>query len=233
MKSKIISAHGKWMKRMSDTKRHIQDVRKDYQAGQLLESECPHDPFLQFEAWMKVAIEQDPHHANAMVLSTCGADQIPDGRVVLLRDLSYGGFTFFTNYLSKKARDLQERPYATLLFFWPLSERQVRITGRMEKLPEQCSRDYFASRPFESQVGAHASLQSTVVGSRKELDDRYDRQLEIYQQEKIVPCPAHWGGYVLLPSQIEFWQGRSSRLHDRLRYRQGEDNKWIIERLMP
>lgn len=219
---------------MSDINTHIKEVRKDYQSAELLEKDLNTDPFLQFESWMKQAVSDDADHANAMVLSTCGADKFPDARVVLLRDVSLGGFTFFTNYLSKKGKDLEYCPAATLLFFWPGSERQVRITGTIQILPEKYSDDYFSSRPFESQVGAHASLQSSIISSRENLDLNFCEALKKFKQSESVPRPANWGGYVLLPIRIEFWQGRINRLHDRIQYlRKDTAGEWTIQRLMP
>ncbi len=219
---------------MSELNAHIKGVRKDYVASALSEEQIADTPFLQFEEWMKVALTDDPEHANAMVLATYGEDSCPDARVVLLRDISGGGFTFFTNYLSKKGKDLEVCPSATLLFFWPKSERQIRITGVIQKLAEEDSEDYFNSRPFESKVGAHASAQSTVISSRQVLEEQYAEALKKYSQTAIVPRPLNWGGYVLLPQRVEFWQGRSSRLHDRLRYvLDKERQNWKVERLMP
>jgi len=219
---------------MSELNAHIKGVRKEYVASELCEEDVAETPFLQFEEWMKVALTDDPEHANAMVLATYGEDGSPDARVVLLRDISGGGFTFFTSYLSKKGKDLEVCPSATLLFFWPKSERQIRITGAIHKLPEKDSEDYFNSRPFESKVGAHASEQSTVISSRLILDERYAEALKKYSQTSTVPRPLNWGGYVLIPERVEFWQGRSCRLHDRLRYVLDKKNgNWKLERLMP
>ncbi len=210
----------------------LNTVRKDYDKSVLLEEDCLADPFAQFERWLTEAIEADELHANAMTLSTVNAAGIPDSRTVLLRNISYGGFTFFTNYNSNKGIQLSHNPKACLLFFWKELERQVKIQGEIKFLPMGESESYFSSRPFESQVGAWASEQSKVISGRKDLDERYDNALRNYQG-KVVPKPAHWGGYVLLPSLFEFWQGRPSRLHDRIRYIHQQDKSWKMERLMP
>jgi pyridoxamine 5'-phosphate oxidase len=191
------------------------------------------NPFVEFEKWLHTALEKDPYFANAMVLSTTGRDQMPDSRVVLLRNISYGGFTFYTNYQSKKGRDIAENSQACLLFFWKEGMQQVKIQGEIRFLPAKESDDYFAARPFENQVGAWASQQSRIVANRQALDDAFNREMKQYKGKK-VPRPPHWGGYVLLPSSFEFWQGREGRLHDRMRYGYSELNKqWQIERLMP
>jgi len=191
------------------------------------------DPFVEFEKWMHAALQKDPYFANAMVLSTAGHQGLPDSRVVLLRNISYGGFTFYTNYQSKKGRDISENSKACGLFFWKELMQQVRIQGEVRFLPVKESDDYFSQRPFESQVGAWASQQSRVVKNRRTLDDAFERELKNYKDKK-VPRPPHWGGYVLLPSAFEFWQGREGRLHDRIRYGySAAHGRWETERLMP
>jgi pyridoxamine 5'-phosphate oxidase len=210
----------------------LKTVRKDYDRSVLLEKECLADPFAQFELWLTEAMEGDSAYANAMTLSTVNASGMPDSRIVLLRNISYGGFTFFTNYKSTKGNQINVNPKACLLFFWKELERQVKIQGEIRFLPEGESDQYFSSRPFESQVGAWASQQSQVIHDRKSLDERYDKALQQYKN-KTIPRPAHWGGYVLLPSAFEFWQGRKSRLHDRICYTWQPDQSWKLERLMP
>lgn len=217
---------------MPDMNPILTSVRTDYTKGILNEESALDNPFHQFEKWLSEAFDSGNEYANAMVLSTANRNGMPDSRVVLLRNVSYGGFTFFTNYKSKKASDLQHNKQACLLFFWSDLQRQVRIEGTIEKLPEHESDEYFSQRPFESQVGAWVSSQSQVVDGREVLEKSFNEQLKNYTN-KNVPRPPYWGGYVLLPSQFEFWQGRSSRLHDRLRYRSSQKNNWIIERLMP
>ncbi|MCC6373168.1 MAG: pyridoxamine 5'-phosphate oxidase [Bacteroidia bacterium] len=210
----------------------LKTVRTDYQKGFLTEETVLENPFHQFEAWLSEAFDTGNDYANAMVLSTVDAHQMPDSRVVLLRNISYGGLTFYTNYKSKKASDIKTNHNASILFFWPDMERQVRIEGAIEVLPVKESDDYFESRPFESKVGAWVSHQSQVLKSLADLETSYEHELQKYAGKK-VPRPAHWGGYVLVPQKFEFWQGRASRLHDRIQYRKASETKWTIERLMP
>jgi pyridoxamine 5'-phosphate oxidase len=213
----------------------ISTMRTDYDKEQpLLEENCHMDPFKQFESWLKEAVLKDLAFANAMALSTVDRQGMPDSRIMLLRNISYGGFTFFSNYKSKKAGDIENNSKASLLFFWKELQRQVRIQGEIKFLPTSESDAYFATRPFESQVGAWASQQSSVISGREALDKAYDAELKNYEQNKSVPRPQHWGGYVLVPSNFEFWQGRSGRLHDRLKYEYDNNAKtWYIRRLMP
>lgn len=215
-----------------DINPHLNTVRNDFSSSVLLEENCQADPFLQFEIWLREAVEADSDYANAMMLSTIDNDGIPDSRIVLLRNISYSGFTFFTNYQSSKGKQLAHHSQACLLFFWKELQRQVKVKGEIRFLPGGESDSYFASRPFESQVGAWASQQSQVIADRKSLDARYD-QTFLRFKDTVVPRPSHWGGYVLLPTIFEFWQGRQSRLHDRLRYSSHNSNGWKIERLMP
>jgi pyridoxamine 5'-phosphate oxidase len=211
----------------------LQNTRTDYHIGTLSKETVHENPFQQFEIWMDEALVADPMHANAMVLSTVDKNLMPDSRVMLLRNISHGGFTFFTNYNSKKGRDLAINSKAAMLFFWTALERQVRIEGEIQMLSALECDDYFQSRPFESRVGAWASQQSEVVQTRSEFEKVYEEQLKKYSNGG-VPRPSHWGGYVLVPTKIEFWQGRPNRLHDRIRYRLDKlTNSWLIERLMP
>lgn len=210
---------------------HIQTIRKDFNDGILLEDQCDKDPMELFERWLCSALEKDSHFANAMTLCTVGEAGIPDCRTVLLRNISYSGFTFYTNYNSAKGRQIEHNSKACLLFFWKELQRQVKIQGEIRFLPPAESDNYFASRPFESQVGAWVSKQSQLVKDRQTLDEAFEKELARYK-DKTVPRPDYWGGYVLLPSSIEFWQGRTSRLHDRIKYSHSEKG-WKIERLMP
>ncbi|MBL7931279.1 MAG: pyridoxamine 5'-phosphate oxidase [Bacteroidia bacterium] len=210
---------------------HIQTIRKDFNEGILMEEQCERDPMELFERWLCAALEKDSHFANAMTLCTVAEDSMPDCRTVLLRDISYSGFTFYTNYNSAKGKQIEHNSKACLLFFWKELQRQVKIQGEIRFLPEVESDKYFASRPFESQVGAWASQQSKPVKDRQTLDEAFERELKKYSNTK-VPRPEHWGGYVLLPKNLEFWQGRTGRLHDRIKYSHGEKG-WKMERLMP
>ena len=212
---------------------HINTIRKEYNEHILLEENCHKDPFIQFQKWMQDAIASDPDHANAMTLSTVDEAGMPDSRVVLLRNISYGGFTFYTNYHSKKGRDIESNPHAALLFFWKELGRQIRIRGELKLVPVGESEAYFKERPFESKVGTWASRQSEIIGNRKELDEAVEREFRKYKDAQ-VPRPEHWGGYVLLPVQFEFWQGRPSRLHDRIQFQLDSSSKeWKMSRLMP
>lgn len=211
----------------------INSLRKDYDKHSLSKESVDKDPFHQFELWLFEAIDSGDDHAHAMALSTVDEHLMPDARIVLLRNVSYGGFTFFTNYESKKGKDLEKNNKASLLFFWTGLERQVRIVGEISKLPAKESDEYFESRPFDSKVGAWVSQQSEVLSNRAELENLFTEKLKTYEN-KEVPRPPHWGGYVLIPSKIEFWQGRPNRLHDRILYTLNSDKKsWKIERLMP
>jgi pyridoxamine 5'-phosphate oxidase len=215
---------------------HLKETRKDYVKHVLLEEDCYENPFDQFELWFKQAVDSDPMYANAMTLSTVDVMGGPDSRTVLLRNLSYGGFTFYTNYESSKAKQIKNNSKASILFFWKELERQVRIQGELRFLPIGESDLYFHSRPFESKVGAWASQQSTIIQNREALDERYQKMLLEFTG-KEVPRPNYWGGYVLLPTSFEFWQGRASRLHDRIQYHlleeAGEKCYWKMKRLMP
>ncbi|HLL94825.1 MAG TPA: pyridoxamine 5'-phosphate oxidase [Spirosoma sp.] len=209
----------------------ISDLRKDYLLNGLDKSDVMPNPVEQFRAWFEAAVEAGVPEPNAMHVSTVSADGRPDGRIVLIKDVSEGGFVFYTNYESRKGRELTERPVAALTFFYPELERQIRIEGQVEKVSAEESDAYFNSRPRASQIGAWVSNQSRVVGSREVLENR-QRELEIQFDGQTVPRPPHWGGFRVVPDALEFWQGRPSRLHDRIRYRK-EGEQWIIERLSP
>ena len=194
------------------------------------ESDVLENPVEQFKIWFKQAQESDIIEPNAMYLATAVGGR-PSLRTVLLKGIDEKGFRFYTNYESRKGRELQENPYAALCFHWGELERQVRIEGRVEKLPQKITKEYFDSRPFKSRVGALASRQSSVVSSRKELEDTYSALLKKYE-DKEVPLPEFWGGYVLIPDVIEFWQGRAGRMHDRIEYSL-EKGRWEKKRLSP
>jgi pyridoxamine 5'-phosphate oxidase len=208
----------------------LHQMRRDYRRDELLEADLAADWHTQFAAWLADAIAADLPEPNAMVLATAGSDRRPSVRTVLLKDFDEHGFTFFTNYGSRKAKDLDESGYASLLFPWHPMQRQVIVVGRAVRTSRAETEAYFRERPRSSQLGAWASPQSQPIGSRAVLDDAWKAYDERYPDE--VPAPPHWGGYRIEPDTVEFWQGRSSRLHDRLRYRCSE-GKGVVERLAP
>jgi pyridoxamine 5'-phosphate oxidase len=211
---------------------NIADIRKNYSQKTLSENDVESDPVKQFDRWWKEAVASEIDEVNAMTLATASADGFPSARIVLLKDLSAEGFSFFTNYNSFKGQQLAENPKACLVFFWKELERQVRITGLIEKLSEDKSNEYFQSRPEGSRIGAIASPQSQVIPDRSWLDEQYQK-LEQELKNTTMQRPTHWGGYLLKPVIIEFWQGRPSRLHDRIQYTLEENGSWKIERLAP
>lgn len=210
----------------------IANLRKEYSTQSLLETDVAADPISQFTTWWEQALKSDIDEVNAMTLATASTDGIPSARIVLLKDFDARGFVFFTNYRSYKAIQLEENPKACLVFFWKELERQVRITGLVRKVEEGESDAYFNSRPKGSRVGAITSPQSKVIESRDWIDEQYLRLLEEYK-EKDPQRPDHWGGYRVQPVIVEFWQGRPSRLHDRIQYTLEENRNWKIERLAP
>ena len=215
---------------MSDPSRVIADLRKSYERGELDESASHADPLQQFELWMQQALSAELPEPNAMTVATVGADGRPSTRVVLIKGYDARGIVWFTNYDSRKGRELAGHPFAALQFHWVELERVVRIEGRVEKVDAAESDAYFKSRPLDSRIGAWASPQSQVIESRTVLvanAARYGAQFLLNP-----PRPPHWGGYRLVPDRWEFWQGRKSRLHDRLRYRQ-DGGQWLRERLAP
>jgi pyridoxamine 5'-phosphate oxidase len=210
---------------------NLKKLRTDYKAEVLTEQTAPEDPFLLFRKWMHHAVTNHQHEPNAMCLSTCTRDLQPRGRMVLLKGIEKGGFTFYTNYESDKAAELATNPKASLTFYWESCARQVRIEGTVKPLSRKENITYFSSRPRLSQVGAWASHQSTVISSRDELEDWFEFYKEKFKGKR-VPCPPYWGGFLLVPVLIEFWQGRMSRLHDRLVYKRA-NKSWIMSRLSP
>lgn len=207
-------------------------VMKQYTRNPPLEADSlDPDPMRELEAWLATADEAGMLEPTAMTLATAGADGLPAARIVLFKGLHDNCPTFYTNYASRKGQMLAENPHAALVFWWDRLERQIRIEGRVEKLPRAVSEAYFASRPRESQLSAAVSRQSRPVASRQDLDARMDAAAEAFGEEP-VPCPEHWGGYRLLPARVEFWQGRHGRAHDRLLYEQATTG-WRILRLEP
>ena len=215
------------------SREEIQAMRRSY--GEAGLSTLDADPFVAFADWLRQA-HQNPMivEANAMVLSTLGADSTISTRTVLLKDISEGGFTFFTNYSSRKAHAIENNEQVSLLFPWYAMERQIAVSGLAAKVSQQESEEYFASRPWSSQIGAWASHQSSPLASREELEQRYEGAAKKWPDGTTVPCPPHWGGFRVIPLSIEFWQGRYSRLHDRLRYeRSNTGADWELNRYYP
>ncbi len=210
----------------------IADIRKNYSQKNLSEEDAAINPIQQFLSWWNEAVASEIDEVNAMTLATASQDGVPSARIVLLKGFDETGFTFFTNYSSFKGQQLAENPKACLVFFWKELERQVRITGLIGKLSEAASDEYFHSRPEGSQIGAIASPQSQVIENREWLDNNY-KELEKELQGKKMQRPSHWGGYTVKPVIVEFWQGRPSRLHDRLQYTLDDNGGWKIERLAP
>ena len=211
----------------------LSNYRKSYEKQELLESKCPENPIELFQKWFLNADTSDTvEETNAVTLSTIGKDGFPKSRVVLLKKYTREGFIFYTNYNSEKGKAIQENNHVCLSFFWPALEQQIIIKGKAEKLAENLSDGYFESRPDGSKLGAWASNQSEVVNSREELDEN----LKTYQQQfegKEIPRPEHWGGFIVKPISIEFWQGRPNRMHDRILYTLMKDFSWKKERLAP
>jgi pyridoxamine 5'-phosphate oxidase len=210
----------------------IADIRKDYKLRSMLEEDVDANAIRQFDKWWQEAIHSEIDEVNAMTLATASADGVPAARIVLLKGYDERGFVFFTNYDSFKGLQMAENPRACLVFFWKELERQVRITGLVEKVSAEESDIYFNSRPEGSRIGAWASPQSQVIESREWLEER-EKALSKDFAGKPLKRPAHWGGYRVKPINIEFWQGRPSRLHDRIQYVLQADNTWTIERLAP
>ncbi len=213
----------------------LKHLREEYSSASLELGDAPEKPIELFEQWMQEALQAKLPEPNAMTLATCKPGGLPAARVVLLKGLSNKGFIFYTNYNSDKGQELAVNPRAALVFLWLELQRQVRIEGIVEKLAPADSEAYFQSRPKGSQIGAVASPQSSVIAGREILEEKVKRlELEYADQEQL-PCPDHWGGYIVKPTRIEFWKGRASRLHDRLVYTslEGGEELWKVERLAP
>ena len=211
----------------------IAAMRRQYGEHGLIEGELPLNPIELFNTWLTQAAENEiVVEANAMVLSTEVDDQ-RTSRTVLLKDLTEGGFTFFSNYESRKGKQISENKNVSLLFPWYPMERQVIVIGSATKIARKDSEKYFATRPRSSQIGAWASEQSTELSSRQELENKFKELETKFANEKVIPTPPHWGGYIVYPISIEFWQGRYSRLHDRIRYVREKNNNWQLKRLNP
>lgn len=209
----------------------IADIRTDYSQAALSESDAHANPIAQFSKWFDEALRAEVPEPNAMGVSTVGTDGRPSSRILLIKDFDQRGFTWFTNYESRKGRELQENPYAALLFHWVALERQVRIEGRVERVSAEESERYFQSRPIKSRLGAIASSQSRPIADRTALETQY-ADAEVKYGDK-PPRPNHWGGYRLTPDYMEFWQGRRSRLHDRIAYQLDDGGIWVCQRLQP
>jgi len=210
----------------------IADIRTDYRQRSLSEHDVQPDPLQQFGVWWDEAVSSKIEEVNAMTLATASVDGLPAARIVLMKGYDRRGFMFFTNYESFKGQQLAENPRACLVFFWKELERQVRITGLVEKLSDKESDEYFSSRPEGSRLGAWVSPQSQVIENRQWLDIEEAKKKDEFSGKEIAR-PAHWGGYLVKPVIVEFWQGRPSRLHDRIQYTLGEKGEWLIERLAP
>ncbi|MGL1888502.1 MAG: pyridoxamine 5'-phosphate oxidase [Reichenbachiella sp.] len=212
-------------------KENIQGIRKDYGIMELSEDNILANPLDQFEAWFKDAMKTEGSEVNACTLSTLDENQIPDGRIVLLKYYAEDGFTFYTNYDSDKAKQLEAHPFASMNFYWRTRERQVRVKGEVIKVPAEISDAYFEERPEGSRIGAWASPQSQEIPNKEYLVNRVEQVKQRFKEGKI-PRPDFWGGYLLIPSHVEFWQGRPSRLHDRIIY-QFKNDEWKIKRVAP
>lgn len=212
---------------------NIENLRQDYRLASLDIADVQSNPFEQFKKWFQEALDAQLPEPNAMTLATATPDGKPTLRVVLLKSFDYDGFVFYTNYASRKGKEMTANPYAALNFLWLELERQVRIEGTVEKVSTTESTEYFQSRPKGSQIGAWASPQSTVIPDRNILETKVQELTATYENIAVLPRPENWGGFVIKPTLIEFWQGRSNRLHDRIQYTLQAEGSWKIERLAP
>ncbi|MFM7823569.1 MAG: pyridoxamine 5'-phosphate oxidase [Bacteroidota bacterium] len=217
---------------MTDLGDFLNTSRKEYNLGELVENSIDPNPINQFGTWMANAVDAGVQEPNALTLSTVNMDGRPSSRIVLLRSYDQQGFIFYTNFNSRKGSDISENPYGCMNFFWPDLHRQIRIEGAIEKVSNEISDKYFNSRPRESRIGAWVSDQSGILDSREILDSKF-KEFVIRFENQEIPRPPHWGGYSLKPRKFEFWQGRTSRLHDRIEYLTDLNGNWIIRRLYP
>jgi len=211
--------------------KHIRKLREDYSLSTLDKNDVHADPIQQFKFWLDESLKAMLPEPNAMTLSTVDSERKPHSRIILLKGIEKNGFIFYTNYKSDKGRDIESNPNVSICFLWKELERQVRIEGIAKKISSEASEEYFVSRPVKSQIGAVASEQSSVIENRAILEEKFEALTKLYSTGH-VPMPDHWGGYVVEPTSIEFWQGRRSRLHDRIKYEKEKKN-WIIKRLAP
>ena len=211
----------------------IADIRRDYKLKSFDEKDAATNPFDQFKVWWEEATNADIDEVNAMTLATVNGQGKPSARIVLLKGYTTEGFVFFTNYQSTKGQHIDANPQVALLFFWKELERQIRIEGSIEQLPVAESDAYYQSRPVGSRLGAWASPQSKVIADRQFLETNFEKYTAQYANESVIPRPPHWGGYLVKPDSFEFWQGRSSRLHDRILYADAHAGKWTMKRLAP
>ncbi|MBC8053278.1 MAG: pyridoxamine 5'-phosphate oxidase [Sphingobacteriaceae bacterium] len=217
---------------MAIKKETIENLRQEYRSATLSEKEVAADPISQFAKWFAEALDGGIFEPNAMTLATATHDGKPSARIMLLKGFDKSGFTFYTNYLSRKGKEISKNPAACIVFFWPELERQIRIEGTLEKVSKEESEKYFHSRPKESQLGALASQQSQEIPDKTTVENSW-KELTSKFSDKEVPKPAYWGGYVLKPQIVEFWQGGPGRLHDRILYKRSDKNNWKIVRLAP
>ncbi len=215
----------------NDKTKNVAELRRDYNQTELVESAVSDNPIGQFMSWFEQALSADLLDANAMTLSTASREGVPSSRIVLLKGVDEDGFRFYTNYKSRKAQELEENPRAALCFYWAPLERQVRIEGNVQKVSRDDSKSYFQQRPRLSKIGAWASQQSSKVASREELVTKF-KEIEEQFEDKEVPLPEFWGGFLLKPTRVEFWQGRKGRMHDRICYEK-DGESWKKFRLAP
>ena len=208
-------------------------LRREYETEGLHRAEMHPKPLEQFATWFSTAVNSGIAEANAITLATATPEGKPSARVVLLKAFDERGFVFFTNYESSKGQELEANPYASFALYWPILQRQVRVSGRVERTSREESEQYFNTRPRGSQLGAWVSHQSEVIDARRILDARMAEMTQRFAGKNIIDLPPHWGGYRIIPDAIEFWQGRANRLHDRFRYTRQPDGSWLLERLAP